>query len=291
MSRETARRNDWLRVPFLQLVNLAACTLTLACGVLAPDTALACGPASDCRVGDRTYRITMPAGHDGRASVGAVFYAHGHRGTAAGAMANPALRKAADEAGVALVALKSSGPGWTLPGSPSSFRETVTDEVAYVRKVVEDVTGRFAVDPGRLMLTGFSAGGMLTWNVACSDGGLFAAYLPMSGTFWRPVPASCPSPPVSLTHLHGDADKVVPLTGRVIGPARQGDVAEVLRLYGETGSFGETEPFLLDDLHCYRRTNGRGNRLEFCLFRGGHNFRPAFIARAWQRFRDAGIIP
>ena len=46
--------------------------------------ALACGPDTDCAVGDRTYRIALPEGHDGAAPVGALVWAHGYRGTAAG---------------------------------------------------------------------------------------------------------------------------------------------------------------------------------------------------------------
>lgn len=257
----------------------------------AAQDAVACGPDSDCIIGERTYRVRLPELLDGRTRVGAVFFAHGHGGSAAGVMKNAALGRAVSDLGLALVALKSSGEGWTLPGSPSSHRGPVVDEVAYVERVVEDIAIRFpAIDRQRMMAAGFSAGGMLVWNVACERSGLFAAYLPLSGTFWRPVPDRCPAPAANILHIHGDADRVVPLDGRVIGPTRQGDVREVLELYAANGDFGPATATNPEGLRCEERRNPSGRILEFCLFRGGHGYKADHVRLAWQRFTAAGLF-
>ena len=36
--------------------------------------ALACGPDTDCMLGQRHYRIAMPDGHDGTTKVGAIVF-------------------------------------------------------------------------------------------------------------------------------------------------------------------------------------------------------------------------
>ena len=44
---------------------------------LLPSGAFACGPDTDCQVGDRIYRIAMP---DGVQNPGALVFSHGYRG-------------------------------------------------------------------------------------------------------------------------------------------------------------------------------------------------------------------
>lgn len=291
MTMAAARRNSPDQDTSRQRLSALFALLVLAAtALLMPDSAGACGPDSDCMIGERTYRIRLPEGIDGKTRVGAVFYAHGHRGSAAGAMQNAALGEAVSDLGLALVALKSSGEGWTLPGSPSSHRGPVADEVAYVEQVLEDATARFPIDRKRTMAAGFSAGGMLVWNVLCEKSDLFAAYLPLSGTFWRPVPDRCPAPVTNILHIHGDADKVVPLTGREIGPTRQGDVREVLEMYATRGGFGPATAMELEGLKCEHRRNQAGRMLDFCLFEGGHGYKADYIRLAWRRFAAAGLF-
>ena len=76
--------------------------------------AVACGPDTDCVIGDRTYRIRMPEGHDGVTPVGAIVFVHGYRGTAAGVMRNKSLMKVASDLGVALIAVTSVGGDWSV---------------------------------------------------------------------------------------------------------------------------------------------------------------------------------
>ena len=78
--------------------------ILLILAILAAPMALACGADSDCMVGDRSYRISLPEGVD--VPVGAVVWAHGYRGTAAGVMRNGSLRKMVHAEGLALIALQ-----------------------------------------------------------------------------------------------------------------------------------------------------------------------------------------
>ena len=47
--------------------------------------------------------------------------------------------------------------------------------------------------------------------------------------FWKPVPTTCAGP-AAILHTHGEADRVVPIEGRVVAVERfeQGDADEVL---------------------------------------------------------------
>lgn len=261
-------------------------------GTLQVAPAMACGPDTDCMIGDRSYRIRMPSGYDSqtetKAKIGALIFMHGYKGSSAGTIRNKNLMKAADELGVALVAPKSDGNDWDLPGVPQNPQSTGEAEFQYFDALVADLDKRFSIDTNRLVATGFSAGGMMVWNLACHRGHLFAGFIPMSGTFWDPLPRSCPSKPVHLIHMHGTSDRVVPLAGRPIAETHQGDVLEAIALFTDKGEFERESPLLPLDLRCKRRTNAEGRILELCLHEGGHRFRSSYLTWAWSELERAG---
>ena len=263
---------------------LAALLLTPFITISAP--AHACGPDTNCEIGkDRHYLIKMPDGHDGKTSVGAIFYAHGYKGNARGAMRNTSLVNAASRLGLALISVKSAGPDWHLPHSPQQHAAEELVELEYFDAVIADVKKRFSIDTSKLLMTGFSAGGMMTWTLACERSEKFVGFVPMSGTFWVPQPQSCPSPPANVIHYHGAKDKIVPLKGRRIGPAHQGNIFEVMAMYERTGDYAGLVKNVTDDLSCIRKTNPTAKILELCLYNGGHGFRTDYIVRAWKKLK------
>ncbi|WP_298859800.1 prolyl oligopeptidase family serine peptidase [uncultured Sulfitobacter sp.] len=261
--------------------------LTLVFMLLAP-VAQACGSDSDCTVGDRSYRISLPEGVD--APVGAVIWAHGYRGTAAGVMRNGSLRRMVHAEGLALIALQGIDGTWDLPNGPRTPDSTGAVEFDYVAAVIADAQAQYGVDPARLVASGFSAGGMLVWNLACARPDLFIGFVPYAGTFWMQPPAECATPAKSLIHIHGDADSTVPLDGRAIGPTRQGKVSTALTMYSALGDFGAAEQVDTPALRCTQQANSDGDVLAFCLFQGGHSFRTEYLGSALERLRLLGKL-
>lgn len=255
-----------------------------------PFSAFACGANSDCMLGDRHYRIAMPEGHDGATKIPAILFAHGYRGSAVGVMRNNSLRRLASELGAALIAGKSVGPSWDLPNNPREMDSTGEAEFAYFDAVMSDATARFAIDPARVMATGFSGGGMMVWNLICARSGDFAGFAPIAGTFWLEPPETCEMPVASIVHIHGDADRIVPLNGRVIGPTKQGEVSEALEMYRAFGGFKEAQRADQGDLRCAQSQNDVGKIMDFCLFSGGHSFRTEHVRHAWMRLRAMGAL-
>ena len=247
--------------------------------------ALACGPNSDCRIGERSYRISMPQDHAGTGPVGALIWAHGYRGSAAGVMRNRALRRMASEAGLALIAAQGVNGSWNLPNGPRTMDSTGAAEFAYFDAVLADATNRFDIDPSRVVASGFSAGGMMVWYLACLHPQPFAAFVPFSGTYWKEPPANCTEPARSILHIHGDADRTVPLNGRPIGETHQGRVMDALSQYREFGGFGNPAQSKPLNLSCKTRKNASGNILEYCLFPGGHSFSTRHLGYALKRLQ------
>ncbi|WP_104018894.1 alpha/beta hydrolase family esterase [Roseovarius nitratireducens] len=254
--------------------------------LLAAQGAAACGADSDCRIGDRHYRIAWP--EDARAPVGAIVFAHGYRGSAAAVMRNSGLRRMAAEEGLALIALKSLDRDWVIPHAPGHAGTDGAREFAYVEAVLADVARRYPLDTGRVMGAGFSSGAMLIWNLACAMPERFAGFVAVAGTFWQRPPARCATPVESLVHIHGQSDPTVPLTGRAIRETWQGDVREALSMYRRLGGFHAAQPAGIEGLTCEGWRNARGEILDFCLHPGGHSLRTAYIRAGLDRLREAG---
>jgi polyhydroxybutyrate depolymerase len=267
---------------------LAILALVAAC--LSANPGVACGPDTDCKIGNRHYRIRMPAGHGGKVPIGAIVFAHGYTGTARQVMRSKGFAAMARKMNVALIATKSAGKGWTLPGSPIHGKVKGADELAYYERVLDDAARRFPIDRKRMLATGFSAGGMMVWNLACHRSQLFAGYAPIAGTFWAPIPDTCTTPATSIIHLHGNADKTVPLRGRRIGSSRQGGVRQALNMYAGYGAFGPATVDKQQGLNCRSRRNALGHLLTFCLYDGGHSFYIRHIRQAWNMLVNAGRL-
>ena len=236
-------------------------------------------PADGCAVATGRYRIVLPPPTAGR--VGAIVYFHGYRGSAAETLADEGLVAVARRLGVALIAPDGQGGAWSFPGSPARHR----DEFTFVGQVLDDVVARFPVDPGRLLASGFSQGGSMVWSLACRMPRRFAAFAPIAGAFWEPLPETCERPRPPLIHVHGTADGTVPLAGRALrSGARQGDIFRSLAVLAPSGcTAGWGVGAVSSGLTCRVASTCAGAaRLELCLHGGGHVADPAWVERAWR---------
>ena len=191
-----------------------------------------CGPAPEpCAVEGGTYHVELPQGATGPALV----FLHGWGGTGAGTMSNAGMVQAFLARGYAVIApdgqMRDSGQGRSWDFMPG--RAARRDEMAFLRSVADDAARRFGLDRDRMLLAGFSIGGSMVSYLACADPGAFAAYAPVAGSFWRPHPKACAGP-VRLLHTHGWTDMTVPLEGRNVGGATQGDVFAALEIWRRT---------------------------------------------------------
>lgn len=253
--------------------------------------ALACGDSSSCRIAyDRHYHIRLPVGHDHKTKLGAIFFAHGLGGSSKAIIQNKNLIDMANRLGVALVALQSKNSDWNIKNSPAGRSDRSSNEYSYLDNIIKDITKKFPIDNSKMMLSGVSVGGTMTWTMACTGRGRFAAYMPISGTYWLSPPKSCTAKPANVIHVHGTSDKTVPLNGRKVGTSAHSNVKEVIDAYAKIGKYSKTNSSKKASLNCTNRRNLKGKILDFCLHSGGHNFRAQDIEFAWRKFRSLGIL-
>lgn len=239
----------------------------------------ACVPMQPCRIGERgEYRVSPPPGWDGRTPIGAFFFIHGHRASASEMMEYQELSDAVHKLGFILVAPQGLGDSWGTPGSPGEGKR---DEAAFINAVAGDLEKRFPIDRGRLVASGFSQGSAVVWEIACHGDGRFAAFLPVAGVWWQPMPKTCTAPPRPLLHIHGLADPVMPIGGRSLRERwKQGDVSiavATMRGYNQcrpAGSRSEQR----GELACVFETDcASGRPVALCLHPGDHHTNPAWF--------------
>jgi polyhydroxybutyrate depolymerase len=85
---------------------------------------------------------------------------------------------------------------------------TGVDDVGFVRAIVADAESKICIDPKRVYETGFSNGGMMAYELACSAADLFAAVAPTEGDNETDTPCN-PSRPVPLAAFQYLADPLV----------------------------------------------------------------------------------
>lgn len=236
----------------------------------------ACGEDPQaCEISSGTYHAALPDKSEG-ASV--LVFLHGYGSSGENAISLDRMVQPALARGYVVLApdglprsTDGSGPAsWNFfPGWPGR------DEGVFLDDVVNDAATRFGVDPERVLLAGFSAGGFMVNYLACASPNAFTAYAPVAGGFWRPHPQACDGP-VRLFHTHGWADSTVPLEGRLLGGGRfqQGDIFAGLEIWRAANACVDEKPTSYDriDEFMLRRWDDcqPGSVLEMAMFPGAH---------------------
>ena len=174
------------------------------------------GEQRTLRVGglERTYVLHAPALWPGTA-LPLVLVLHGSHGNAADMEARSGFAEEADWRGFAVAypeATPVSGRRWNAGVCCGD-----ADDVAFLRAVVDDAAARLPIDRRRVFAAGVSNGGMMAYRLACEASESFAAVGVVAGALV--TPGCAPAAPVSVIHLHGTRDELVPLTG---GPGALG---------------------------------------------------------------------
>ncbi len=172
----------------------------------------------------RSYIIDIPAGGGPKP---AIFFLHGLGGTAAETMQGTHLPLLGEQVGFVSVFPNAIAHRWNhFPAGavPPSYVQDwqqigsgVPDDVAFLRTLVTELTARRVVDPARVYIAGFSAGGFMSMRMVCEAPELFAGVALISSSMPEPAGAQChPKLPTPLYALKGTADHNEPYTGGLV---------------------------------------------------------------------------
>lgn len=188
----------------------------------------------------RDALLFVPSGYTPGKPAPLIVILHGAGGDAPGAL--KILGERAEKEGAILLAPPSRGATWDV------LRGGFGPDVRFLDEALRATFARYAVDPHRITLAGFSDGASYALSLGLPNGDLFDSIVAFSPGFAAP-PAEVGKPRVFISH--GDGDRVLP-----IGPCSRTIVPEL---------------------------QAAGYEVEFAEFDGGHSV-PAPITRraiAW----------
>ncbi|WP_445169422.1 extracellular catalytic domain type 1 short-chain-length polyhydroxyalkanoate depolymerase [Mycolicibacterium sp. Dal123E01] len=163
----------------------------------------------------RTYLVHVPAGIEHPS--GLVLNLHGGSQTGPKQAAETNFDAVADRYGFVVAYPNGIDFSWADGRGASRPDRQGVDDVGFLAALIGRLSREYQIPPGRVFVTGMSAGGFMSNRLACERADLVAAIAPVSGTLGTGVYCN-PSKPVAVLAVHGTADSVVRYTGgRMVG--------------------------------------------------------------------------
>lgn len=113
---------------------------------------------------------------------------------------------------------------WNATDACCDFDGTNPDDVGALSHTIDATVAALPIDETRIYLIGHSNGGFMAYRMACEQGKRFAGIAVLAGADYLDLAACVPKAPVSVLHLHGDADSVISYSGGSV-PAVLGKLA------------------------------------------------------------------
>lgn len=148
---------------------------------------------------ERTYNVYVPSTYSSDNATPLVLNLHGGGGNADQQMASSAMNAVAEENGF-LVAYPNAIDGSWDRGSDLSF----------IDSLLHTIESEYAVDSARVYSTGWSQGGIMSYDLAATRPEVFAAIAPVAGYSQT---RNVPNRPFPVMHIHGTDDVVVTVDG------------------------------------------------------------------------------
>ena len=193
-------------------MRCTALTAALMVGVISasPASANPVDPPGMLTVGglQRTYLVHAPAG----APAGLVINLHGAGMNGQQQADLTDYNTVADRFGFVVAYPNGIDTTWADGRGASLPDRQGVDDVGFLSALIERLSRDSAVPPGRVFVTGMSAGAFMANRLVCDRADLVTAIAPVAGTLGAATPCS-PSRPVSVMAVHGTADPVVPYEG------------------------------------------------------------------------------
>lgn len=171
--------------------------------------------AETVRLGDRWYRIDLPANPKGAPLILAL---HGGGGNPDQFAAASGFARAATRAGFAVALPAGTGRRddrlltWNGGYCCGSAQRRGVDDVAFLKQVIKDASERFGVDGSGVYLTGMSNGSIMSETFAAQNPDLVRAVAGVAGTMDTSRVRVQGKVPALI--IHGTADTMVPYAGR-----------------------------------------------------------------------------
>lgn len=159
----------------------------------------------------RTYRLVVPAARTD-VPIPLVVALHGGLQSVEGLARMSDLDGEAERSGFAVAYPEGLQRTWNAGRCCGPAMKSGVDDVGFVMALVDRAIERDGVDPARVYATGISNGGQLAYRLATERAARFAAIAPVAASMMND---GTPAAPVSVLHIHGTRDRMIPFGGGV----------------------------------------------------------------------------
>jgi polyhydroxybutyrate depolymerase len=191
----------------------------------------------------RAYLVHVPATVDLGRPAPLLIAFHGIPGNALFMRHMSGLDAAAAGEGLVVAYPEASRTGdWNTPCRDCSGAGVLGyDDVAFTNRIIEKMALDMRIDPGRVYVTGFSQGALMTFRVACELAHRVAAAATVAVTILEWQATRCaPARPMPIAVIHGTDDQEFPSDGRAEGLVRSLPIDETISHWVGVDACGTT---------------------------------------------------
>ena len=171
---------------------------------------------------ERTYLLYVPASYDPALPTPLIISLHGFVEWPAHQMQISGWNKLADEYGFIVVYPSGTKfPRRWQAGGQNADSADPSPDVLFISDLIDELEGRYNIDPARIYANGLSNGGGMSYLLGCALSDRIAAIGSVAGAYVFPLDQCKPSRPVPMIAFHGTADPIVPYQG---GASRSFDI-------------------------------------------------------------------
>lgn len=160
---------------------------------------------------ERSFYLHLPPAFSAQRRYPLVILLHGHNNNGASVLHQTKMDAVADRYGFILAAPNGTGRlgrfglTWNVGTCCGSAETRHVDDVGFLAALIDTLTRVLPIDPTRITIAGFSAGGMLALRTACDRPSIATVYVNVQGTM--PDTTCTPRRPVSMLLFAGDDDE------------------------------------------------------------------------------------
>jgi polyhydroxybutyrate depolymerase len=222
--RTVAGRKKWIRAAVQTLVTTTTSTSTTSTTVPEPvvnytDVVDPIDPTLHTITIEgmqaRTYYLHVPTSYQSSPSVPLLLAFHSRGANGREILSTSQLVAWAAEMNfiVATVngAVYENAASWNAGNCCANATTYQENDLLLTSTIIDFVKSKYAVDPGRVWAVGHSNGGMMAYRLACDLSNKITAIAVVAGALMDPTCTL--GKQVSLLHIHGDLDPLVPIQG------------------------------------------------------------------------------
>lgn len=102
---------------------------------------------------------------------------------------------------------------WNATDACCNLHGSTVDDVSYLLALIEEIGSEIPIDRRRVYVFGHSNGAFMAYRLGCSSAKTFAAIAGLAGGTYADPNQCAPNARLSVLHMHGTSDEVIPING------------------------------------------------------------------------------